>query len=247
MSQKLQITLATQNEGKRRELSELAKHNLRAVEFFINPNAPDVDETGKTFQENAILKARLSPPLEKGHWVLAEDSGLIIEALSGQYGLQDFPGVYTNRWLTRDRFDSLMEQCMELPDEVVCSFTMPTDRLTENGMTNTELCLGVLALMQRQKLRRARYCCAMALWDPEDGLKGIVEKSMELWVTESNSLKGQNGFGYDPIMHLYDPATGTISQSTMAEMSMEEKNRLSHRGLAFKALMNTLNTTAVNA
>jgi len=235
MSQKLQITLATQNEGKRRELSELAKHSQRPVEFFINPNAPDVDETGKTFQENAILKARLSPPLEKGHWVLAEDSGLIIEALSGQYDLQDFPGIYTNRWLTRERFDMLMSYWAELPSEAR-SFVMPMDRVTENGMTNTELCLGVLALMQGQKLRRARYCCAMALWDPEDGLKGIVEKSIELWVTESNSLKGQNGFGYDPIMHLYDPATGMIAQSTMAEMSMEEKNHLSHRGLAFKAL-----------
>jgi len=246
MSQKLQITLATQNEGKRRELAELAKHSQRPIEFFINPNAPEVDETGKTFQENAILKARLSPPLEKGHWVLAEDSGLIIEALSGQYDLQDFPGIYTNRWLTRERFDTLMAHWTELPDEAR-SFTMPMDRVTENGMTNTELCLGVLALMQGHKLRRAHYCCAMALWDPEEGLKGIVEKSMELWVTESNRLQGQNGFGYDPIMHLYDPETCMIAKPTIAEMSMEEKNHLSHRGLAFKALLDIVNTTAVNA
>src|SRR6478609_1189911 len=140
--QTLKITLATQNEGKRRELTELAKYSHQPVEFFINPNAPDVDETGATFQENAILKARLSLPLEKGHWVLAEDSGLIVDALSGQYDMPDFPGVYTNRWLTRERFDALMNQRTELSDNAA-QFTMPLDRVTEKGMTNTELCLGI--------------------------------------------------------------------------------------------------------
>lgn len=232
------ITLATQNQGKRRELAELTKECHVPVELFINPNTPDIDETGSTFEENAILKARLSPALEKGHWILAEDSGLIIDALSGQYGLQEFPGIYTNRWLTRERFERLMTDWT--PSIASKAFTLPSDRVTENGMTNTELCLGILSLMNGKPMRRARYCCAMALWDPESGLKATAQKSMELWVTESNELRGQNGFGYDPIMHLYDPFTSQVSRSTVAEMTMKEKNHLSHRGLAFKALMATL-------
>jgi XTP/dITP diphosphohydrolase len=237
------ITLATQNEGKRRELARMAAHFLPAVELDINPDAPDIEETGRTFQENAILKARQSPPLHAGSWVLAEDSGLIVEALDGQFNLSPFPGIYANRWLTRERYDSLMADWPQRSREFPVALS--TDRLTENGMTNTELCLGILALMAGKSNRRARYCCAMALWNPEkedsdDGLIAVVEKSLELWITDTNTLKGQNGFGYDSIMHTYNPQTQTISPLTMAEMSMDEKNKLSHRSLAFTALVSQL-------
>jgi XTP/dITP diphosphohydrolase len=232
------ITLATQNEGKRRELAQLAKHLTQPLQLEINPAAPEIEETGSTFQENALLKAQQSPPLHAGDWVLAEDSGLIVDALDGQFGLSPFPGIYANRWLMRERYDTLMANWAECP--AVLPAPLATDRLTENGMSNTELCLALLALMAGKPERRARYCCAMALWNPERGTQTLVEKSLELWVTEKSTLVGSNGFGYDPIMHVYDTQNDKVSSHTLAELSLAEKNAISHRSQAFLELFSGL-------
>lgn len=224
----LNITLATQNEGKRRELTRWIAQSGASIRFVLNPNAPDVSETGSSFLENARLKARQTPPVEPGGWVLAEDSGLVVDALAGTDGLAAFPGIYSNRWLTPARRDALLGG--------LAPNRMPMDRTTADGITNSDLCLSILALMDGQSNRNARYCCGMVLYRARDGLTLEALGTTELCLITGDP-RGTEGFGYDPI---------TVPEGetrTMAELTPDEKNRISHRGRALEAILTQLAQT----
>lgn len=221
------ITLASRNEGKRRELCRLVE-TLELpfpIEIALNPSADDVEETGANFIENAMLKAKATPPVVPNGWVLGEDSGLIVDTLDGCYGISPFPGIYSNRWLTPERRDELLGR--SFPNR------MPLDRVTDTGITNSDLCMGILKLMEGKTNRNARYACGMALWNP------ALQTSFEtLAFTELEVLngepRGENGFGYDPIM------LPQGQNKTMAELDADEKNRISHRGIAFADVLRFL-------
>lgn len=228
--QKLIITLASKNEGKRRELAHWLSESDIPVEIALNENADDVDETGSTFIENALLKARQTAPASGSMLVLGEDSGMVVDALDGTYGISPFPGLYSNRWLTPSIRDTLLGK--SFPNR------MPLDRITETGVTNSDLCQGILALMQDKTNRAARYCCGMTLWHIEKGLCFEALETTELTVI-TDVPRGANGFGYDPIVSpVYED--GSIEPRTMAELSASEKNRISHRGRAFRKLLQFL-------
>lgn len=228
MPPQLIITLATKNEGKRLELNRWLQENAgHGIELAINPDAPDVDETGRDFIENAILKARLSPPVKGSKLVLAEDSGMVVDALDGSYGISPFPGIYSHRWLTPAVRDELLGG--SLPNR------MPLDRTTEEGVTNSDLCGAILKLMEGKKDRAARYCCGMALWHVECGLLFKTLTSSELEIIEGEP-QGVNGFGYDPITRPLD------YHRTMAELSPVEKNSISHRGKAFRQTLDFISS-----
>jgi XTP/dITP diphosphohydrolase len=229
--QKLIITLASKNPGKQKELSLWLAQSGLNVELVLNENAPDVDETGRDFIDNAWLKAMQTPPAVPGGYVLGEDSGLVVDALDGRYGISPFPGLYSNRWLTPVIRDELLGQ--SYPNR------MPLDRITEMGVTNSDLCQGILALMKDETNRRGRYCCGMVLWHPERGKCFEVLETTELAVI-TGEPRGMNGFGYDPVT-VPVSETGEISTRTMAELTPEEKNAISHRGRAFKKLLTYLN------
>jgi XTP/dITP diphosphohydrolase len=224
------ITLATRNEGKRRELERWLHQRHSPIRLALNESVGEIEETGSTFVENALIKAQATPPVVPGGWVLAEDSGLVVDALEGLYGLSPFPGLKSNRWLTPALRDTLLAQAY--PNR------MPLDRMTDGGVSNTDLCYGILTLLGQNANRSAQYCCGMVLWNPADGVAIKTMESVALWVIEGEP-RGTHGFGYDPIMLLRDDR-GEPSQHTIAELSADQKNQISHRGKAFQAILAAL-------
>jgi len=186
------LVIATRNPGKVREIGEvLTGLEVRLLSLADLPGAPDVPETGATFEENARAKA-LAIAKWSGEMALADDSGLEVDALGGE------PGVLSNRYAGEGASDA--------------------DRVTK-----------VLRLMERvpDGERAACFRCAAALASP-DGRVRVVEGVVEGRI--ARAPKGSGGFGYDPI---FVPEGGA---RTMAELTPDEKNRISHRGRALRAL-----------
>ena len=190
-----EIILASNNKNKLKELS--AKMSPLGIIVVSQSEAGyniEVEETGTTFKENAILKAEAIYNLSK-HPVIAEDSGLEIDFLNGE------PGVYSARYAGENATDM--------------------DRINK-----------VLNLMKDAddyKSRSARFKCSMCYID-ENGLKHIFEGVCEGII--SKELRGNNDFGYDPIFICGD--------KSFAEMTPEEKNKISHRGKAVKKFLEYL-------
>ena len=186
------LLLATRNASKIREFRalfwDLSKLIVKAADEVASP---DVVEDGRTFEENATKKAR-EIALATGHLVLADDSGLEVDALGGR------PGVYSARFAGRHGDDE----------------------------ANNDKLLLELAGVPDEK-RGARYRVVMALADPTGPLGEDVH--LEHGVCEGVIIrvrKGKNGFGYDPV---FAPKGG---DRTMAELSPEDKNGISHRAEA---------------
>jgi XTP/dITP diphosphohydrolase len=184
------VVLATRNEGKIKELARiLGSVPLVGLDEF--PGAPEVAETGATFEENALLKARAIAAFT-GQPSVADDSGLCVDALNGM------PGIFSARWSgthgdDQANLDLLLAQISDVPDE----------------------------------RRGANFTCAAALVFP-DGTSQVVlgEVTGQL----IRMPRGSGGFGYDPVFvpDGYDVTT--------AEMTADEKDAISHRGKAFRAL-----------
>ena len=181
----MKLILASNNKNKLKELKEkLSKFDIEVISQKEAGFDIEVDETGTTFEENAILKAEaIYNEIRKP--VLADDSGLEIDALGGQ------PGIYSHRFAGENATDE--------------------DRINK-----------VLTLMKdvEEEKRTARFKCVGCYID-ENGEKHIFEGCAEGKI--SNEPYGQNGFGYDPIFIC------ELGKS-FAEISREEKNKISHRG-----------------
>jgi XTP/dITP diphosphohydrolase len=177
------LLLGSHNEGKIRELRELLT-NLGAVKLLTFHDRPftAVEETGRTFRENALLKAR-AICAETGVAVLAEDAGLEVNALGGE------PGVRSARFAG-----------------------IPTD-YTRNNALLLERLTGICD-------RRARFVSVAALRLP-DGREFTGTGILVGRIAEKAA--GAGGFGYDP---LFIPDGFT---QTLAELSLAEKNQISHR------------------
>ncbi|MCI5902871.1 MAG: XTP/dITP diphosphatase [Blautia sp.] len=190
------IIFATGNEGKMREIREILKdvdaQILSLKEAGIHA---DIVEDGKTFEENAVIKAKAICEMT-GEIVLADDSGLEVDYLNKE------PGVYSARYMGentsyRIKNASLIQRLEGVPDEK----------------------------------RTARFVCVIAAAFP-DGTVKTVRGTMEGRIGYRE--EGENGFGYDPIFYL--PEYGCSS----AVLSMEEKNKISHRGKALRAIKEEL-------
>ncbi len=192
----MKLIFATGNENKMREIREIL--DGKGFEILSMKEAGidiDVEENGSTFSENALIKARAICKAS-GELVLADDSGLEIDALGGE------PGIYSARYMGHDtsytvKNNNLIERLEGVPDEK----------------------------------RTARFVCAMAAVFP-DGREEVVVGTMEGRI--GYEIAGENGFGYDPIFYL--PEYG----KTSAEISPEEKNAISHRGKALRAIAEKL-------
>jgi XTP/dITP diphosphohydrolase len=190
------VILATRNAGKIAELQRiLAPYDVELVGVDAFPELDDVAETGSTFEENALLKAR-TVSAETGLVAVADDSGLAVDALNGM------PGILSARWSGHHGDDD----------------------------ANLELVLGQIADLPDDR-RGAAFVCAAAAVAP-DGRKVVVEGRVS--GTLLRERRGSNGFGYDPI---FVPVGET---RTTAEMSAAEKDAISHRGKAFRALADKL-------
>ena len=190
------IIFATGNEGKMREiraiLEDLKLPVLSMKEAGVNP---EIVEDGKTFGENAEIKARAVWNLT-GDIVLADDSGLVVDYIGGE------PGIYSARYLGEDTSYAVKNQVI-------------IDRLSQ----------------AKGSERSARFVCNIAAVLP-DGRVLHAEETMEGEITYAPA--GSGGFGYDPILYLPEFA------KTSAELTMDEKNQISHRGKALRAVKELL-------
>jgi len=185
------LLVATHNQGKILEYrSLLAGLPLEVTSLEAEGIALDVNETGVTFAENAVLKACTYARIS-GLWTWADDSGLEVDALDGA------PGVYSARYAgpgasDRDRYLKLVDELQSM---------------------NT-------------RDRAARFRCVVAICLP-DGETITTDGHVEGEIVDEP--RGSNGFGYDPVFYLSDHG------ATMAELSQETKNQISHRGHAARA------------
>lgn len=197
------IVFATGNKDKLKEIREIMAGSdteiLSMKEAGVNIG---IEEDGRTFEENSLIKAQAVagalPAAYREAVVLADDSGLEIDALGGE------PGVYSARYMGED---------------------------TSYDIKNA-------ALLERMKdvpvpERTARFVCAVAAVLP-GGKHHVVRETIEGKI--GYEPRGENGFGYDPIFYLPD-----LSGST-AELSPQEKNAISHRGKALRAMAAYLRT-----
>ncbi|MBP8984450.1 MAG: XTP/dITP diphosphatase [Syntrophobacterales bacterium] len=188
--------MATRNEGKVREVrSVLENTGLEILSLAAYPGAPEVVEDGRSFFENAFKKAKAIAEFT-GETVLADDSGLEVDALDGR------PGVYSSRYAGPEAND----------DE------------------NIEKLLLELRDVPQEK-RGAAFRCTLVMYRP-DGRYDTFEGSLRGLIT--TEPRGKQGFGYDPVFFVPE------IDKTVAEMPLELKNSISHRGAALRALKNHL-------
>ena len=197
------LLLATRNAAKlgelRRMLDAADVTGIRVLGLADVPEFPEEPETGATFAENALAKAR-DAVKATGLPAVADDSGLTVEALNGM------PGVLSARWAGRHGGDR----------------------------ANLELVLGQVADVPDDR-RGASFVCAAALVVP-GGDEVVVQGE---WTGRLARVpRGTGGFGYDPV---FVPDGET---RTSAELAPQEKDALSHRGRAMRALLPHLRALA---
>ena len=200
------ILVASSNPGKIAELRAMLGDDVEWVGLAEFPNVVEIEEDGNTFAENARKKA-IGYAKATGLWTIADDSGLVVDALGGK------PGVKSSRFSgekTKDR--TLLDH--------------------KNMAKVLKLLKGV-----PKEERTARFVCCLCLACPAGGTSGaiLIETEGILEGVIAESPIGENGFGYDPIFfvpHL---------NKTVAQLSREEKNAISHRGNAIRKLKPLLN------
>lgn len=192
----MKLVIATRNNGKLREIRQILEDidvEVLSIENFSG--LPEIVEDGDTFSANARKKAVTIAQLT-GCLALADDSGLIVDALEGK------PGVLSARYAGEDATDA------------------------ENNRKLLEDLAGV-----PPERRQGAFYCVMALCQPEGDCRTFSGK------LEGEIIaipRGNNGFGYDPLFLVpeYD--------KTLAELPLETKNRISHRGRALRQVANYL-------
>ena len=195
----MNIWFATNNMHKKGELQAILRLNLKipvseGISF-------DPDENGGTFFENALIKAReLKKLVDKDDVVIADDSGLCVDALGGR------PGIFSARYGS------------------------------ENGqnLTSPQRNLLLLEELGSNPNRAARFVCAMVLLFCNDRFFIAQETIEGEIVKDAKMIKGDGGFGYDPVFFI--PKLGR----TLAELTEEEKNSISHRAKAGKIIAGIL-------
>ncbi len=200
----LRLYAATTSQGKLRDFRTAAEaHGLTIEPLPGLEKIPAPEEDGLTFAENATLKAVYYSRFAPGEWVLADDSGLEVDALDGA------PGVRSARFAA---------------DAGVVDSSGANDNT--DVWNNLELLLRLAGVPPAK--RTARYRCVLAA--ARDGVAlHTAEGAVEGLILESP--RGTGGFGYDPLFYL--PALGL----TMAELDLETKHTLSHRGRAIAAML----------
>lgn len=185
------IVLATSNPHKVEEINAITKD--LGVEFILPPEGFDPVEDGKTFEDNALIKAKEANRLTNMP-SLADDSGLCVDALNGE------PGIHSARYADtpKGRIEKLLDALKDVPSQK----------------------------------RGAKFVCAMTLLD-KDG-KVLFSDRGECHGKIGFEPKGTNGFGYDPVFIVNG------GDLTMAELSEDEKNKISHRALALGKVISFL-------
>lgn len=210
----MKIYLATSNQNKKREIQEIfSQHEIRTpaddgIEF-------DPEETGTTFYENSLIKAKALYEIVKCP-VIADDSGICVDALNGA------PGIYSSRYagpeFMKGKPDgskiSQEEQNLHLINQL-------NEAIEQKNLPNMPYLNGE---------RSCHYTCAMVLYLGPDRLF-VAQETFEGTIIDSiEKQAGNGGFGYDPIVFLPQ------QNKTIAQLTADEKHAISHRGKAVRAL-----------
>lgn len=258
------VLVATRNRGKTAEFrAAFARLGVAVKDLHEMDDLPQAEETGETFAANALLKAKALAGLT-GLAVLADDSGLCVDALDGR------PGVYSARYAGEAATDAannakLLRELAELAErgrptrasagggEAVAGaeagvgagagLAASAARTDPQGEASAETRAGN---GEPETLSAARFVCALALFDPAGGDAvptgdGEAANEGRAWVAEGAvegfilaEAQGAGGFGYDPLFWLPD------LRKSMAELTPAEKNAISHRGRALAKLLDSL-------
>lgn len=185
-----ELIFASRNKGKVKEVAHILKsENIKVLSLMGIDAAPEIIESGTTFEENAKIKADVIYDAFRVP-VIADDSGLAVEQLSGA------PGVYSARYAGERATDE------------------------EN---NYKL---LFELGKFPEPHPAKFVCSAVFYDGHKWLTAMGEIKGQV----IKNQRGENGFGYDPLF-LPDGYNHTT-----AELDMEEKNKISHRAIAFNQL-----------
>ena len=195
---KHKILIATTNPGKVAELRAMLEADVEWLSLKKFPNIAEIEEDGRTFTENACKKA-LGYAKATGLWTIADDSGLVIDALDGGPGIESarFSGEKSNQ--------------------------------SDKTLVDHRNIAKVLRLLEGvpEKKRTARFVCSLCVASPDEIL---IETQGQLDGIITEKEMGENGFGYDPIFFVPN------LNKTVAQLTSEEKNAVSHRGNAIKKL-----------
>ena len=189
------LVLATRNQGKVKEFQRLIQEHSQDIEVIgldSFPELPEIEETGDSFEANALLKARAVAEFT-GLPSLADDSGLCVDALNGD------PGIYSARWAG-----------------------VHGDDLANNAK--------LLEQLRGVNERGAQFQCVVALVIPKEHGEQVLIESGSISGSIVGEPRGEHGFGYDP---LFVPLGSSL---TFGEFTHGEKDKISHRGQAFRKI-----------
>ncbi|HBG25477.1 MAG: non-canonical purine NTP pyrophosphatase, RdgB/HAM1 family [Planctomycetes bacterium GWF2_41_51] len=183
----MKILVATTNPGKLKEISEMLDFDVEWKSLADFPDIKEVEEDGKTFAENARKKA-LGYAKQTGLWTLADDSGLVVDALGG------LPGVNSARFSGQSR---------------------DSNGALSRGLLDHKNMAKLLSLLENisDEKRTARFICCLCIANPE---KILIETSGALEGVIIRKEQGTNGFGYDPIFFVPN-FKKTVAQLESAE------------------------------
>ena len=205
------LVIGTRNRKKGSELAELlAPWAFRVTTLAELPHAIEVVEVGDSFAANAILKASQQAK-HLGRWVLADDSGLEVDALKGA------PGVYSARYATLGSFsettaiETQIDPATGSPDEA-------NNRRLLHELRDTPL-----------ERRAARYVCHVAVADPSGAIRAESHDVCTGRIRFERA--GANGFGYDPLFEVVE------YHRTFGELGPAVKRAISHRSRAMRAML----------
>ncbi len=222
----MKLFFGTTNGGKLRELSRMVADLPVEVVSPADLSAPlpEVVEDGGTFRENAEKKAAEYARFTGMH-ALADDSGLCVDALGGA------PGVHSARWSELD--DGLASPACALPSVAERELGAELSRASRDEANNDKL-LASLAGAPDDR-RGAEYVAVLAVATPDGAIVAEVEGRCRGRI--GHARRGSGGFGYDPLFVVdAPPRAGAPGARTMAELDPAEKDAVSHRGAAFRAL-----------
>ena len=218
------LVIATKNPGKAREVAEMLEGMpYEIVSLADYPDAPDVEETGATFAENAAIKARAYADFT-GELTLADDSGLEVDALDGA------PGVFSSRFAPTDaeRNARLLDLMEDVPDDkrtarFRCAVAIAEPKQDVGAGAEPLVGPGHDVPDHHHRIPPPLIAC-------EGAVEGLIARFP----------KGNNGFGYDPVFHVPELA------KHFAELTPDEKNGISHRGKALREARKALSRQVID-
>ena len=210
----MKIYLATNNKNKKKEMKEiLSEHDIitpadEGIDF-------DPEETGSTFYENSLIKAKALYDIVHNP-VIADDSGICVDALGGS------PGIFSSRYAGPDFPHGTPDGHKITQEEQNIFLIQQLNDAIKNG--------SLPAAPYINGPRSCHYTCAMVLYCGGDRLFVAQETFEGTLIDDINKQAGNGGFGYDPIVFLPQ------YNKTVAQITAEEKNAISHRGKAVRAI-----------